>query len=880
MKKRCRRLLTCRSVVHFVLLGLLLPFALGAFAADVNIGVLALRGPEKATEMWSATADYLDRALPGNTFHIVPLGFEDVRLAVRQGSIDFVLTNSAYYVELETLYGVSAIATLKNRFGGDGFSTFGGVIFTRADRNDIRRIQDLKGKILAAVDESSFGGWQAGWLEMKHQGLNPEQDCARIDFVSTHDNVVYAVRDGKADAGTVRTDTLERMAAEGKIKLSNFYVLNQQHVEGFPMQLSTPLYPEWPMAKLQKVPDDLAIRVAIALMQMPPESPAAQAAMIRGWTLPHNYQRVREAMRELRTGPYEALRKPPLSEVLAEYGRWLIVALAVVVFALAVLAYVGQINRRLRQKQHDLRELNATLEERVQGRTGEVLHLLDREHFLRGIVEMVADVNQILITASSKEEMLKACCDRLVAHSDYRFSWVGLLEEGELNVAARSYGSAEFMRNLLKGEAQETSRDALRENRTILQSDGAIAADLLEAGVKALMVIPLRRDAYSEALGTLCVLTGREEGFDREEVAMLEQLAGDIGFAIHSFSQRLQTRQLEQERISNYEETILSLVDMIEKRDTYTAGHTRRVAHYCELIAARMGQPAEDIEKLKRAAILHDIGKIIIPDAVLLKPGQLTPLEYDLIKQHAEVGYRTLIRIDMYKELAEIMRYHHEREDGSGYPQGLKDGQIPRLSQIMAVADAFDAMTTNRIYKPRKTVPVALDELRSLAGEHYEPDIVEAACEALRDVEPPPVADQLPKTLLERQRFAYFFDDQLTGVHNANYLQFMLSNGLPSSYKYGYIVFLHHFSAVNAAKGWAAGNQVLAQFAAQLVAAYPDMLVFRIMGDDFVLLSTRSQKMDAAGLEALPALEGSGVAIEVGAVALDAVGLARLQELV
>lgn len=361
---------------------------------------------------------------------------------------------------------------------------------------------------------------------------------------------------------------------------------------------------------------------------------------------------------------------------------------------------------------------------------------------------------------------------------------------------------------------------------------------------------------------------------------MLEQLAGDIGFAVHSFSQRLQTRQLEQDRISNYEETILSLVDMIEKRDTYTAGHTRRVAQYCELIAARLGLPAEEVEQLKRAAILHDIGKIVIPDAVLLKPGQLTPLEYDLIKQHAEVGYRTLIRIDMYKELAEIMRYHHEREDGSGYPQGLKDGQIPRLSQIMAVADAFDAMTTNRIYKPRKTVVVALEELRGLAGDHYDADIVAAACEALRDVEPPPVADQLPKTLLERQRFAYFFDDQLTGVHNASYLQFMLRNGLPSSYRLGYIVYLHHFSAVNAAQGWAAGNRMLADFAGQLLAAYPDTLVFRIMGDDFILLSTRSQEIDAAGLEALPALADSGVAIEVGMVELDAAGLARLQELV
>ncbi|MFZ5483548.1 MAG: phosphate/phosphite/phosphonate ABC transporter substrate-binding protein, partial [Pseudomonadota bacterium] len=334
-----------------------------AHAEPVTLGVLALRGPDKVVERWAATAEYLSRSLPDRQFRVVPLGFDEVRLAVRQGRIDFVLTNSSYFVELESLYGVSAIATLKNRFdGGPGFSQFGGVILTRADRQGIRTLADLKGKTFAAVDASSFGGWQVGWREMLHQGIDPERDLKRLDFLGTHDAVAYAVRDGKVDAGTLRTDTLERMAVEGKLTLSDFYILNPQRSEGFPLLLSTVLYPEWPLAKLRHVPDDLAVRVAIALMQMPPDEPAARAGQITGWTLPLNYQPVHDALRELRIGPYESLRRLSPAEVVAQYGPWLGLGVVLIFASLVTLGYIGRINQRLRQNQSALTDLNDAVE--------------------------------------------------------------------------------------------------------------------------------------------------------------------------------------------------------------------------------------------------------------------------------------------------------------------------------------------------------------------------------------------------------------------------------------------------------------------------------------------------------------------------------------
>ncbi|MEW5787623.1 MAG: HD domain-containing phosphohydrolase [Pseudomonadota bacterium] len=836
---------------------------------EVRIGVLALRGPQRVMTMWAPTAHYLQGRLPDLRFRVVPLDFDEIHLAVRQKSVDFVLANPAFYVELESLYGVSPVVTMRNRHdGGPGFSQFGGVIFTRADHNDIRTLSDLKGRSFLAVDRNSYGGWHVAWREMLRQGVDPEKDFKSLEFAGTHDAVVKAILVGKADAGTVRTETLERMVAEGSLRMGDLYVLNEQQHEDFPLALSTPLYPEWPLAKVKGVPDSLAVRVAVTLMQLPAEDPAARAGQIVGWTLPLNYQPIHEVLRTLRIGPYTHLRELKFADILDQYGKWLAVGLAFLFFALAVAAHVGRMNHRLRAQKRELNQLNSDLEDRVRERTERVESLLDRERYLRVIVAMVADINEILITTGSQEEMLKACCDRLVAHPDYRFAWVSLLLEGELAVVSKSYGAANLSRKLRHCLDAGPAVRAVEENQTILVMGDEMEKDLRDLGIVAVSSIPLRPDAYSEPIGALCVLTVRVDGFDHEEVAMLEQLAGDMGFAIQAYRQRGRAEDLQQERIANYEETIISLVDMIEKRDTYTAGHTRRVALYCEKVARHLGVADADIERLKGAATLHDIGKIVIPDAVLLKPGSLTPLEYDLIKQHAEVGYETLSGIKMYRDLAEIMRYHHERHDGSGYPQGLKGEAIPLLSRIMAVADAFDAMTTNRIYKPRRSVGQALEELVRLAGSEFDPEVVEAARVALADAAPPSLADQLPKTLLERQRFAYFFNDHLTGLHNAEYLRFMTRNGLDVAYGHGWLILLRHFSAYNAQAGWAAGNRLLAEFANLLVARYPQALLCRVMGDDFVLLAGQPLELDAESLNRLEVLAGTPVRAEVRSLAL------------
>ncbi|MCD6389268.1 MAG: PhnD/SsuA/transferrin family substrate-binding protein [Desulfobulbaceae bacterium] len=314
----------------------------------IRIGVLAKRGRERALKKWQPTALYLNDNIPQFSFEIVPLNFSDVRKAVAGEEIEFLITNSGYYVELETEFGISRIATLKNLLDTTEKNVFGGVIFTRADRNDINEISDLANRTFYAVDRESLGGWQMAWRELHDQGLRPLRDL-EVSFLGTHDAVVYGVLEGKADAGSVRTDTLERMAREGVLDLSLLKIINSRAAsEDFPFLLSTRLYPEWPFAKMKQTPDQLAERVDIALLGMEPDNLAAQAARIGGWTVPLDYQPIHELMQELYIGPYcKAMGKITLQDSFREHWRVILTFVAVFSLLLLIILIVLRFNRKL-----------------------------------------------------------------------------------------------------------------------------------------------------------------------------------------------------------------------------------------------------------------------------------------------------------------------------------------------------------------------------------------------------------------------------------------------------------------------------------------------------------------------------------------------------
>ena len=146
---------------------------------------------------------------------------------------------------------------------------------------------------------------------------------------------------------------------------------------------------------------------------------------------------------------------------------------------------------------------------------------------------------------------------------------------------------------------------------------------------------------------------------------------------------------------------IQTLSVTIEAKDEYTRGHSYRVAQYAALIAEELGWDEDEVENLRNAAYLHDIGKIGIPDAILNKPSKLLDAEYEIIKKHTTIGADILKNITLIRHVEEVARYHHERYDGRGYPEGLGGEQIPVQARIVAVADSYDAMNSKRIYRNR-----------------------------------------------------------------------------------------------------------------------------------------------------------------------------------
>ncbi len=203
-------------------------------------------------------------------------------------------------------------------------------------------------------------------------------------------------------------------------------------------------------------------------------------------------------------------------------------------------------------------------------------------------------------------------------------------------------------------------------------------------------------------------------------------------------AQALQDLQLSETRVwTSQAETIFQLARVVEFRDEETGMHLRRMSAYCEIIAHKIGLSGEECERLRLASQLHDVGKVAIPDSILLKHGKLTDEEFETIKTHAEIGHKMLAssRSEIVKLGAVIAHSHHEWWDGSGYPQGLAGETIPREGRIAAIADVFDALTTNRVYRSAFPLNVAVRMMQDERCTHFDPELLDVFTSALPEVE-------------------------------------------------------------------------------------------------------------------------------------------------
>lgn len=227
-------------------------------------------------------------------------------------------------------------------------------------------------------------------------------------------------------------------------------------------------------------------------------------------------------------------------------------------------------------------------------------------------------------------------------------------------------------------------------------------------------------------IGVLQAINKKEGVFSGKDLELFQMLANQVAIAIDN------ARLMEELRQTFYD-TAEALAEAIEKRDPYTGGHTKRVLTYSMASAEYMGMSPQEMDKLKLSAILHDIGKIGVEDRVLRKQGNLNDEEFALMKAHPRMGAEIMEYVEKLKDIIPGMKYHHERFDGKGYPDGLKDGEIPLIARIISVSDTFDAMTSDRPYRKGLSDETAINELQKYAGVQFDPDVVRAFIDAYKD---------------------------------------------------------------------------------------------------------------------------------------------------
>ncbi len=424
-----------------------------AQAADreVRIGVLSFRPLEQTRAQWQPTADYLNATISGYRFSIEPMFFPELDQSINQNRFDFLLTNPEHYVTTRADHGLAVIATLMPLAEGHPVSTFGGVIFTRADRVDIADLKDIRGKVVASAAEQSFGSYLIQRWTMYKQGLQISS-VKRVHFTGMpQDKVVQEVLGGDADVGFVRTGIIESMVREGKLKLGDIKVLNKQSAETFPQLLSTELYPEWAFSATLDVRDELIKRVSLALLNIKPDDDAAKTGKYYGFTPPGNYAPVEAVMLRMRLNP-DRVNSFDWRDVLHKYALTIVVgALLLLLGMAAVAAHLKRTNRRLKTSYRErerldeaLQQANVTLEEKVAQRTEQ---LQQSEARFRSILQASPIAVRIADQAGHRVAFANASYESLI----------GVSENGAVGVDPHTYyvrseDYAEVLQKLAAGE--------------------------------------------------------------------------------------------------------------------------------------------------------------------------------------------------------------------------------------------------------------------------------------------------------------------------------------------------------------------------------------------------------------------------------------------
>ncbi len=357
----------------------------------------------------------------------------------------------------------------------------------------------------------------------------------------------------------------------------------------------------------------------------------------------------------------------------------------------------------------------------------------------------ISQINQTIVHAHDRQTLFQEICRVATDHGKFRMAWIGVTRETDGVVEPLVFAGEEqgYLANLKIDFRDELhgrgpTGTAIREGHCTICQD--IASDdrmtqwreqALSRGYGSSAAVPLRENGH--VIGALTVYATEPNSFNAEDESLLEQIGQDVSFALDSINTEKERSRAEENLAVAYDTTLEGWARALELRDKETEGHSRRVTETTLIVAREMGFDEEALVHIRRGSILHDIGKMGIPDDILRKNGPLTEVERSIVTGHPQTAYSLLRSIPYLEKALEIPYSHHEKWDGSGYPRQLKAEEIPLPARIFAVVDVWDALSSDRPYRkawPREQI---IEYLLSESGKHFDPKVVDLFLQMLQE---------------------------------------------------------------------------------------------------------------------------------------------------
>jgi putative nucleotidyltransferase with HDIG domain len=362
-------------------------------------------------------------------------------------------------------------------------------------------------------------------------------------------------------------------------------------------------------------------------------------------------------------------------------------------------------------------------------------------------LKALIEYNHAVLKATREEDLLDDLCWIIVEVGGYAMAWFGFAQENDmkkilpvpkkgfeytnLDLASIMWTDADFDTGATVRPLLSNEYSAIRKTVTGQEGYLPVRAEDIKHRCASYIAFPLVIKDHN--FGALHVYAKEPDAFDKEEIELLTELANSAAYGIEALRMNKEFSVAQKKLKQNakkiqrtLEDAVSALSSAVEARDSYKAGHQRRVSKLSYAIAKEMSLPKDQVEGIRLAAVIHDVGKVYVPQEILGKQSWLTEAEFNIVKTHAQVGYDIVKPVEFPWPVAKIILQHHERLNGSGYPSGLLEEEILTESKILGVADVVEAMFSHRSHRPACGINSALEEISKNKGILYDPEAVDA----------------------------------------------------------------------------------------------------------------------------------------------------------